>query len=82
MNRAEDLAVLDRYIISKNQELNEGQTFTVKVTDGYIIIASEFNEDTGERRIQTYFSEFDGQLDISFIPFIDSELETEGVEAT
>ena len=82
MNRAEDLAVLDRYIISKNQELNEGQTFTVKVTDGYIIIASEFNKDTGERRIQTYFSEFDGQLDISFIPFIHSELETEGVEAT
>lgn len=61
-----DLAKLDRYIISKTDELESGVIFTVNVNDGYLIILKEYDEEKKEKRVKTYFSEFDSELDISF----------------
>lgn len=62
----EYLAMLDRYIISKREELEKGYILTVQVSDGYVQIVNEIDESTNEQRTKTYFSDFDDKLNIPF----------------
>lgn len=70
----EQLAKLDRYIISKREVLEKGFTLTVQVTDGYILILNEVDEETKEQRTKTFFSDFDDKLNVSFKKILKSDL--------
>lgn len=74
MSVNEYLAVLDRYIISKKEELESGITLSVKVSDGYILIENVFDEENNKTVTRTFYSEFDGELDIPFKKILESEL--------
>lgn len=72
MNKEESLAMLDRFIISNNDVLNEGNTLVVQVLDGYIYIDRK-EEENNESKTSVFFSEFDGELDISFKKLINDK---------
>lgn len=59
------LALLDRFIISRKELLENGEVLYVQVNDGYLAIHNEKDEETGLQKTSTYFSEFDGSLNIS-----------------
>lgn len=63
MNNA--FAMIDRFIISRKESLKNGKVFYVQVDDGYLTIHNEKDEATGEQKTVTYFSEFDGILNLS-----------------
>lgn len=61
----EQLAMIDRLIISKRDCLERGEIISVKVKDGYIVIKNELDQETGKQKTVTFFSEFDTELNIS-----------------
>lgn len=69
----EELASLDRLIISNNDSLNKGNTLVVKCLDGYISIERQCDKN-GEQRTSVYFAEFDDVLDIKFKEIINEDL--------
>ncbi|RKD26495.1 hypothetical protein BEP19_16795 [Ammoniphilus oxalaticus] len=60
----EQMELLDRYITANQALLEQGETLYVQANDGIIILRNEVNE-AGESRTTTYFSEFDGTLNLS-----------------
>ena len=73
MNKEESLAMLDRFIVSNNDALNEGNTLVVQVLDGYIYIDRK-KEENKEMKTSVFFSEFDGVLNIPFKELIHEDI--------
>lgn len=59
-------AMLDRFIISHHDALEEGNVLLVKVEDGYVHIERKYCNKHKEKRTSVYFSEFDDELKIPF----------------
>lgn len=74
MSKQKSLEVLDRFIISNNDLLNEGNILVVRVSDGYIYIERKSCEKSKEKRTSVYFSEFDGVLNIPFKELIHEDI--------
>lgn len=61
----EKVALLDRYLLSRDERLEAGEVLTVKLNDGLLTAFKEEDPETKEKRTVTLVEKFDGQLDLS-----------------
>lgn len=61
----EKVALLDRYLLSRNERLESGEVLTVKLNDGLLTAFKEEVPETKEKRTVTLVEKFDDQLDLS-----------------
>lgn len=59
------VALLDRYLISRNERLEFGEVLTVKLKNGLLTAFKEEDPETKEKRTVTLVERFDDQLDLS-----------------
>lgn len=71
-------ALIDRFIISRKELLEKGETLYVQVNDGYLSIRNEIDEATNSQKTVTYFSEFDGVLQVSMKEVFEKGVKNEG----
>lgn len=61
----EKVALLDRYLLSRDERLELGEVLTVKLNDGLLTAFKEEDPETKEKRTVTLVEKFDDQLDLS-----------------
>lgn len=61
----EKVALLDRYLLSRDERLESGEVLTVKLNDGLLTAFKEEDPETKEKRTVTLVEKFDDQLDLS-----------------
>lgn len=71
-------ALIDRFIISRKELLEKGEALYVQVNDGYLSIRNEIDEATNSQKTVTYFSEFDGVLQVSMKEVFEKGVKNEG----
>lgn len=70
----EKMAILDRYIISNTDQLENNETLLVRVNDGFLVITKEYDEEIQREKTKTYFNEFDSSLDIDFKELLETKI--------
>lgn len=61
----EKVALLDRYLLSRDRRLESGEVLTVKLNDGFLTVFKNKNPQTKEKRTVTLIEKFDDRLDLS-----------------
>lgn len=64
------LEVFDRYLISQENRLKEGDVLTVALNDGVLTIYKDIDEQ-GNERTSTLIDQFDAKLNLSINDLID-----------
>lgn len=66
----EKVALLDRYLLSRDERLESGEVLTVKLNDGLLTAFKEEDAETKEKRTVTLVEKFDDHLDLSVADLI------------